>query len=239
MVLKTKKGRRFIMKKTIKNFIVSSTFILSFAVWTVLLTRVGLDKIGPDGSKVGFAKINSAFHTFTGVNMTLYNITDWLGLVPIFLCLVFAILGLVQWIKRKSILKVDYSILVLGGFYLLVIATYILFEYIVINYRPILINGYLEVSYPSSTTMLVMCVVPTAVMQFNSRIKNKILKLIVNAMLTAFAIFMVTARLVSGVHWLTDIIGGALISSGLVTLYYAVDSIKHNKKSTHRSECSK
>ena len=210
------------MHKTIKNFILSASFILSFIVWTMLLLWVDVDGIGPGGSRVGFSTFNSFFHNLTGVNMTLYNITDWLGLVPIFLCLVFAIMGLVQWIKRRNILKVDFSILVLGGFYILVIVAYILFEYLVINYRPILINNYLEASYPSSTTMLTMCVMPTAILQLNSRIKNKKLRMLVNAILWAFTLFMVIARLISGVHWISDIIGGALISAGLVTLYHAV-----------------
>lgn len=110
---------------------------------------------------------------WTGVHFELYNITDWLGLVPLFVCMGFGILGLVQWIKRKSICKVDHDILILGGFYIITIAAYLLFESVVINYRPVLIGGILEASYPSSTTMLVMCVMPTAIMQLKSRIKNK------------------------------------------------------------------
>ncbi|MEE1199009.1 MAG: phosphatase PAP2 family protein, partial [Acutalibacteraceae bacterium] len=110
-------------------------------------------------------------------------------------------------------------ILLLGGFYIIVIAAYILFEYVVINYRPILINGYLEASYPSSTTLLVLCVMPTAIMQFNRRIKNNYLRKSISIAIIVFIVLMVALRLLSGVHWLTDIIGGALISASLVTLY--------------------
>jgi len=149
--------------------------------------------------------------------------TDWLGLVPIFVCMGFAILGLTQWIKRKSIRKVDRDILALGGFYILTIAAYLLFENVVINYRPVLINGYLEASYPSSTTLLVMCVMPTAVMQLRCRIKNKTLRCCVTAIICTFIAFMLIGRLVSGVHWFTDIVGGVLLSTGLVTLYCAVN----------------
>ena len=99
------------------------------------------------------------------------------------------------------------------------IAAYIFFEINVFNYRPVLINGYLEASYPSSTTMLVMCVMPTALMQLNNRIKNQILRWCVASVITAFTMFMVLGRLISGVHWLSDIIGGALLSAGLVLLY--------------------
>ena len=131
----------------------------------------------------------------------------------------FALLGLVQWIKKKSILKVDLNILVLGGFYIIVIFFYLFFEEVVINFRPVLINGYLEASYPSSTTLLVLCVMPTALMQLNLRIKNSLLKKVVKTVIIAFIAFMVLGRLISGVHWITDIVGGALLSCGLVLLY--------------------
>ena len=154
--------------------------------------------------------------------MSLYTITDWLGLVPICFIMGFGILGLCEWIKRKNLFKVDFSILTLGGFYIIVMAAYIFFEMFVVNYRPILINGILEASYPSSTTMLVMCVMPTAIMQFNARIKNSGFKKCVNIVITTFIAFMVIARLLSGVHWFSDIIGGALLSGGLVMIYYAI-----------------
>ena len=205
-----------------KSFIVSICLLTAFVLWTVAISFVDVRAIGPQGSSVGFAGINGYVHNLTGVHFGLYNITDWLGLVPIFVCMGFGVLGLVQWIKRKRICKVDHDILVLGGFYIVTIAAYLFFESVVINYRPVLINGYLEASYPSSTTLLVTCVMPMAVMQFNSRIRNKLLRNIVAATLVAFIAFMVIGRLLSGVHWLTDIVGGALLSTGLVLMYRAI-----------------
>ena len=90
---------------------------------------------------------------------------------------------------------------------------------VVINYRPTLIDGYLEASYPSSTTMLVMCVMPTAMMQIRARIKNDVFRRCVMVIIAAFIVFMVIGRLMSGVHWITDIIGGAILSAGLVMIY--------------------
>ena len=214
------------MKRIRKSFIASMCLLTAFVLWTVAICFVDVRAIGPQGSSVGFAGINGFVHNLTGVHWGLYYITDWLGLVPIFVCMGFSILGLIQWIKRKSICKVDYDILVLVGFYIVTIAVYLLFESVVINYRPVLINGYLEASYPSSTTMLVMCVMPTAIMQFGSRIKNKVLRNIIAVIIISFIAFMVIGRLISGVHWFTDIVGSALFSTGLVMMYNSLNNLK-------------
>ena len=207
------------MKK--KKICTAICFLIAFVLWTVLVKSVEVKAIGPEGSVVGFSTINKFIHELTGVNWFLYILTDWLGLVPIAVAFSFAILGLVQLIKRKSLRKVDYNILALGVFYIVVIAVYILFEIVVINYRPTLISGYLEASYPSSTTMLVMCVMPTAAMQMNMRIKNVIFRRCVVFIIIAFTAFMVIGRILSGVHWISDIIGGALFSVGIVMMYNA------------------
>ena len=208
------------MKKANKNILFTANIMLiAFVLWTIAIKVIDVKTIGPLKSSVGFATINSFMHSLTGVHMSLYVITDWLGLVPFVVVIGFGILGLLQWIKRKRLSMVDYDILTLGGFYIVVMAVYILFETLVINYRPVLINGCLEASYPSSTTMLVMCVMPTAIMQFNNRIKNLVLKRCVIFAITVFIVFMVIGRLISGVHWFTDIIGGALLSTGLVLQY--------------------
>ena len=214
------------MKRIRKSFVASMCLLTAFVLWTVAICFVDVRAIGPQSSSVGFAGINGFVHNLTGVHWGLYNITDWLGLVPFFVCIGFGTLGLIQWIKRKSICKVDYDILVLGGFYIVTIATYLFFESVVINYRPVLIGGSLEASYPSSTTMLVMCVMPTAIMQFGSRIKNKVLRNIVAISIIVFIAFMVIGRLICGVHWFTDIVGGALLSAGLVMMYHSLSNLK-------------
>ena len=212
-------------KKNRRLFWVGVGLLAVFVLWTVLIRFVDVEAIGPRQSSVGFATLNGYIHNLTGVNMSLYIITDWLGLVPIGVAFGFAVLGIVQCIKRKSLLKVDRSILTLGGFYIVVMAVYILFEIVVINYRPTLIDGYLEVSYPSSTTILVMCVMPTAMMQLRTRIKNDLFRRCVMLTITVFITFMVIGRLVSGVHWITDIIGGALLSTAIVLMYYSIGNI--------------
>jgi undecaprenyl-diphosphatase len=164
--------------------------------------------------------------------MTLYTVTDWLGLVPIFICMIFGLVGLIQLIKRKNLLKVDFDIIILGVYYVIVILCYLIFEMYPINYRPILINGFMEASYPSSTTLLVLGVMPTLVFQANLRLKSITLKSFIMIFAVAFSVFMVVGRLISGVHWLTDIIGSCLLSAGLFYIYKGIvlwNSTKNSK----------
>ena len=209
------------MKKEIKRNLSIAIFLLTaFVLWTVLVRVVDRQTIGPLDSAVGFATLNGYIHELFGVHMFLYNLTDLLSIIPLAIVLGFGVLGLVQWIKRKKLFSIDRDIIALGLFYVAVFVAFISFEVLVINYRPILIEGVLEASYPSSTTMLAMCVLPTAAMQIRSRIRNKAFKECVFYLTVVFTVFMVVARLISGVHWFTDIIGGALLSTGLVTMYY-------------------
>lgn len=206
-------------KRKTKFLWIGLAFLAAFALWTALVRFNDVQAIGPNGSSVGFATLNGLVHETIGVHWGLYTVTDWLGLIPIGFVLGFAVLGLVQLIRRRSLFKVDRSILVLGGFYIVVMAMYLLFEEVVINYRPVLIDGNLEASYPSSTTMLALCVLPTAMMQLKSRIRRRTVRRAVLVTLGAFTVFMVIGRLISGVHWLTDMIGSVLLSVGLVMLY--------------------
>ncbi len=211
------------MKKNgMKNLLFGGIFIATFVLWTVLIQMVDVQPLGQNGTNIGFATLNCWFHRFTGVNMTIYTITDWMGLVPVVVCLIFAGVGLVQLIKKRSLFKVDPDIIILGSLLYCRDPGIYIFEMIPINYRPILINGIMEASYPSSTTLLVLCVMPTLVEQIQRRMSCSTLKRIITILAIAFSAFMVIGRLISGVHWFTDIVGGVLLSAGLFTVYKAV-----------------
>lgn len=205
-----------------KQLITGVSFMLVFVIWTWLIQKVDVQPVGQKGTGVWFAAFNCWFHKLTGVHMGLYTITDWLGLVPVFVCIVFGGIGLWQLIKRKNLFKVDTDLIYLGIYYVIVIFGYLFFEMCPVNYRPILIEGILEASYPSSTTLLVLSVMPTLVLQANRRIENRYLKRIIYAFTIVFSVFMVIGRLVSGVHWFTDIMGAVFLSTGLFYLYKAV-----------------
>ena len=218
------------MKKTGKRLLILGlALIAAFAVWTVLIQTVDVQPVGQNGTDIGFAAFNCWFFGLTGVNMTLYTITDWLGLIPVFICILFCGVGFVQLIKRKSLFKVDYDIIVLGVYYIIVIFAYLIFDMIPINYRPVLIEGHMEASYPSSTTLLVLSVMPTLAFQADRRLKNDAAKKSVNIFAGLFSAFMVAGRLISGVHWFTDIFGSVLISAGLFSVYISI-VLLHRKK---------
>ncbi|WP_455683874.1 phosphatase PAP2 family protein [Thomasclavelia sp.] len=223
-------------KKIQKNFGITLGLLVLSIIYTLAIMYIDVRPIGPQGSVVGFAQVNQYIHTLLGTNMLLYNITDWLSIPILFIMLGFAMVGLIQLIKRKSLLRVDSSILILGGFYVLVFLVYLFFEFFVVNFRPVLIQGILEASYPSSTTMLMLCIMPTAIMQFQRLILVKRLRNIVNAFCGIYASFIVIGRVLSGVHWITDIVGGILFSATFVMLYYSINQWV-NSKASQRLRC--
>lgn len=194
-------------------------FISLFTLWTWLIQIADVEPIGVNGTNIGFSTLNAWFHSLTGLNMALYNITDWLGLVPLVICLLFGTVGFFQLLKRKSLFKVDFDIIILGVYYFIIILCYLVFEKFPINYRPVLINGCMEASYPSSTVLLVLSVMPTLVFQVNRRLKSDAVKKIICIMTVLFSVFTVIGRMISGVHWQTDIIGSLLLCAGLFNVY--------------------
>ena len=219
-----------------RDLLAGGGLIGAFVLWTVMIQYIDVQAVGQNGTRIGFAAFNEWFHQLTGVHLSLYAITDWLGLVPIIICLCFGILGLVQLIKRRSLLRVDPDILLLGVYYVVVIFCYLVFEMIPINYRPVLIEGRLEASYPSSTTLLVLSVMPTLMFQADRRARDPRIRRTAAVFVIVFSVFMVIGRLLSGVHWATDIVGSILLSAGLFLLYRSAVLFADGKKAKQHLE---
>ena len=207
-----------------RNFLISGILLLIAITFTILVKVVDVKQIGVNNSSIGFATLNQFIFETTGVNMIWYHITDWSGLIPVFMAIVYAFIGLIQFIKRRSIFKVDKEIILLGLYYIIVIALYVFFEKVIINYRPILMNGFLEASYPSSHTLMTICICGSSILINKKLFNNKITK-VINYLSIIIITITVVGRLISGVHWFTDIIGGILISSGLLMTFYSLLSI--------------
>lgn len=202
-------------KKCIYLLVISAVFV----IFTVGLMSYDVKEIGPMTSSVGFAKFNGLMHRLIGINMFYYEITDWLGLIPVFIGLIFAFIGLFQLIQRKCIKKVDQKIIGLGIYYILLIIVYIFFETFVVNYRPILIDGFLEPSYPSTHIMISLCVMIPTYLMVKELIQSRRIKTFINMSLILTLVIIVFGRILSGVHWMTDIIGGLLLSGILISIF--------------------
>ena len=221
---------------TRRNLVAGVALLAAFAFLTVLVQLVDVRPVGQNGTNVGFATFNIWFHGLTGVHMRIYTITDWLGLVPIAISLGFTAMGAVQLVRRRSLLKVDPDILLLGVYYIAVIFFYLLFEAVPINYRPVPIDGAMEASYPSSTTLLVLSVMPTLQFQIDRRAGSPALRKATTLFVVAFSALMVAGRLVSGVHWATDIVGSILLAAGLFAMYRYAVARADARLTTARSE---
>ena len=217
-----KKGLDIVMEKGKQRLWAGIGSLVLFVVWTVLVQMTDVQLVEQTGTKIGLATINLRFHALTGVHMMLYIITDWLSLVPVTVCFLFGTLGFVQLVKRKSLMKVDAQLCSLGVYYGSVVLLYLFFDRYPVNYRPILMDGRLEASYPSSTTLLVLSVMPTLVLQLHRSVQSRKVKRAMAVLTVLYSVFMVIGRLLSGVHWLTDIVGAVLLSVGLFQIYSAV-----------------
>ena len=216
-----------------KNIILSIILTIISIGYTILVKMVNVKAIGPNGSKVGLAKINKPFSNLVGSNMTIYKITEIIGYVIILIVLIYGIIGLVQLIKRKSIKKVDSEIILLGVLYVLMAVVYVAFEKFVINYRPILIDGELEASYPSSHTILALCIGISSLIVSKNYVSDKYIK-ITNIITIVLLLAVFAGRIISGVHWITDIIGGVLISLTLLMYFYTLYDVKFKKRKRKR-----
>lgn len=208
------------MKKEVKTrLIITVALFVLFAVFTILVKTIDVQDIGPEWSSIGFAKLNAKVNLALGESVLWYKVTEALGVFAILVGLCFALLGVIQLVKGRSLKAVDADIYVLGGFYVLLGIAYVAFEKIVINYRPVLEDGELAASYPSSHTVLIVGIMLTTLLQLSYRLAGR--KLCKPACIAcgALAVIAVVGRLLAGVHWFTDIVGGVILAAALVMLY--------------------
>ncbi|WP_343207889.1 phosphatase PAP2 family protein [Anaerolentibacter hominis] len=216
--------------KARRQFIISGLLFLLFLIFTFLVMKVDVASVGPQSSSVGLASMNQFMHEKIGVHLIWDKITDWVSVIALLEAVGFGAFGLMQLIKRKSFAKVDTDILLLGASYAAAAAIYVFFEIFIVNYRPILMEGQLEASYPSSHTFIVLCILGTAMIQFHRRIKQPGLRVLMQILSVVLLTVTVVGRLISGVHWATDIAAGILLSAALVMLYSAaIEAVKQKK----------
>ena len=118
---------------------------------------------------------------------------------------------------------------ILGIFYIITIMIYLFFEKLIINYRPALMDGKLEASYPSSHTMISIFICMSAVIVNRYLIKNNNINKRLNIIILIIMVLIVVGRIISGVHWISDILGGLLISAFLIKSFDTILKIRKSK----------
>ncbi len=214
-----------------KNIIINISLILLSILFTIIVKYVDVSSIGPDNSSVGLSSINNFFHKLIGVNMGVYKFSEICGYIPLLMVAGYGIVGIVQLVKRKSVFKVDKEIIALGIFYVIVLCVYVFFEKVIINYRPTLIDGVLEASYPSSHTILALFVCGSSIIINNFKFKRIKAANYENIIAYVFLVLVLFSRIISGVHWFSDILGGVFISSALLYSFYNALCILKEKQS--------
>ena len=201
-------------------------------LFTATVRTVDVSAIGPEGTAVGFSHVNQAAAEAVGVHLQWYAATQVIGMQVLLLAAVFALAGLVQLVRRRSLWKVDPELLALACLYGAVFVVYVFFEVVVINYRPIIMPGELhpEASFPSSHTMLACVILGSAMLLVKQYIPFRRTRLVLRILCGVLMAVVVLGRLYSGVHWLTDICGGLLYGAALLFLFAgALDGIAARK----------
>lgn len=216
-----------------RNIFLGVLLTIISIIYTYLVKTYDVKSIGPNNSEVGFSKINTWFSNLIGSHMSIYKVTELLGYIIILIVGIYCLIGLYQLIKRKSLFKVDKELYILGGLYVSMAIVYVFFEKFIINYRPILIDGVLEASYPSSHTILAICICISSLIVSKNYLRKKYQSLIDTlTILLLLGVFL--GRIISGVHWISDILGGILISSTLLMYFYTLDDYNRYKSRRKR-----
>lgn len=214
------------MSKSVKiRFATGGVLFALFILLIILVRTVDVQAIGPQGTAVGLATLNGAVNKALGYDGFWEKFSDVTLYAALAVAVVFAMFGLVQLIARKSLKKTDADLLLMGALYVVVAVLYVLFEVCVVSRRPVMQNGEVEASFPSSHTMVVFAVFASAMYQIRCRIKNRAISAALYALCAGVITVGAVARLFAGVHWFTDILGGLLISGALVSVYTALSDL--------------
>lgn len=192
------------------------------AAFTLLIKIHDVQPIGPNGSEVGFAKINQAVAGMFPFNSMWYKMTNLALALPVLIALGYAVYGLIQLLQYKKFTKVSRELWLLAGFYIVILLTYAVFEKLALNFRPVILDGELEASFPSTHTLLAACLCGSGIIINQLLVKNRTYRSLLSLIFTLIAILVILGRVLSGVHWFTDIIGGLLISAALLVIFKTV-----------------
>ena len=219
MILPMKKNKLKI------NAILSGVLTLCFVLFTILVKCVDTAYVGATDKKIGFSSLNAIFYNNIQVSDLFDKLSDVLMIISIAIIALAVVVSVVQLVKRKSLKKIDREFYAFAIVLVLMVCVYVMFEIIDLNFRPVLIDGKVEASYPSSHTMLELTVFMCLMVYGLSNLKSNKQKIICSLVLGALIIAVVLFRVLSGMHWATDIIASIILSLMLTSYYILINAI--------------
>ncbi len=217
-------------KKRDVCYVVSLACFACFAILAAVLLAVDV-QTAANGGKIGLGTINLAFGAAVGFSDGWYEVSEILGYLTIAVAGANAVVAVVALIRSKSLKGVRDEYIASCVLYVVVVVAYVVFDAFAINYRPTsLAGGELEPSFPSSHVLLALTVHGAEIVILARLVKAERIKIALIAVEGAFALTIVVARTLSGVHWLTDIIGAAILSAAIVAALIGVLYARDDEK---------
>lgn len=200
-----------------KNSIIGLSFLGLFLLLIILL-QFDKNIITISGKEVGLSHINDLIDYKS--NKKLDIISDILLYTSFIVAIAGVVIGLYQLITRKSLFKVDSFIIIFGIFLVAAVILWILFDYVIkINYRPLNPN---EGSFPSTHVLLTVFLTNVGGLMLAKYCKNTTLIIVAYVVSLLFIILVVLFRILSGMHYITDVFGGLFLGFSLSYLFNGI-----------------
>ena len=171
---------------------------------------------------------------------TWIKITDIILYASIAIVGLFAVLGLAQWISRKSIKKVDKQILWMVLPLALVVIVYLVCDKILtpdrFSFMPTRPDGSGEPSFPSTHVLVVTTVFFCISAALPKYIKSKVALFLIDIVMFALASLVATGRIMSDKHSYIDVAGSVVFALIFYGIYNAIIHRKKAKKEEPKDE---
>ncbi len=211
------------LKKVLNKYsLMGLGFLFIFLILLILLMSV--DKASNIYKEIGLYNFNKIF-LVDYYNESWDGFSDVILYISILFILGLIIYGIYQLYKRKSLFKVDKDIILTGfGFVFIIIIWFIFDKFIDINYRPIAVNGSAQTSFPSTHVMLACFSLLATTRIILKRNTNELkYNIITYGGVSILVILCSLGRILSKMHWTTDVLGAIFISLAIFFIIIGLD----------------
>lgn len=213
----TKQGKKWFLAALILTAV--------FVVLTITVKYVDQKNIG--SQVIGWATINLWWRDIIGVRNFWQIASHIFAAITLIILVMFLVWQAIALLRRKSFRTMprhwwffDLTLIALA-------LCYIVFQIMVINFRPLLIDGVAELSYPSSHVLLLATLWPVFILTLSREVKSRPWLRVASVIGIIVMTVGIIARLLSGYHWFTDIIGGIMLGA-VLTCWYQALTVRYN-----------